>query len=180
MKMTKLLSTGSIPVILLLLVARPAPGQNEPLDPQSLDLQGEIQRLNKNIERIATLLERSVEGQQLELLIQRVEMASNRLSLAEQNLHSTKSTRANLDDEKRELEMRLDQLAGQLNTGEIDMPLEDMERYTQELGLQLRLLNERVRDADRQIIELENEVMNQRDNVRDWQDYIDEKLTSMQ
>ena len=67
-----------------------------------------------------------------------------------------------------------------LDIGEIDMPLEDMERYTQELGLQLRLLNERVRDADRQIIELENEVMNQRDNVRDWQDYIDEKLTSMQ
>ena len=180
MNLTKLLFAGAIPVILSLLVASPAPGQNEPLDPRSLDLQGEIQLLNRNIERIATLLERSVEGQQLELLIQRVEMASSRLSLAEQTLHSAKSSRANLDDEKRELEMRLDQLAGQLDTGEIDMSLEDMERYTQELGLQLKLLNERVRDADRQIIELENEVMNQRDNVRDWQDYIDEKLTSMQ
>ena len=180
MKLTKLLFAGAIPVILSLLVASPAPGQNEPLDPRSLDLQGEIQLLNRNIERIATLLERSVEGQQLELLIQRVEMASSRLSLAEQTLHSAKSSRANLDDEKRELEMRLDQLAGQLDTGEIDMSLEDMERYTQELGLQLKLLNERVRDADRQIIELENEVMNQRDNVHDWQDYIDEKLTSMQ
>ena len=178
MKKAKLLSTGVVPFTLLLLVASPAPGQNRPLDPESLDLQGEIRRLNKNIERIATLLERSVEGQQLELLIQRVEMASSRLSMAEQNLHSTKTSRANLDDEKRELEMRLDQLAGQLDTGDIDMPLEEMERYTQELGLQLRLLNERVHDADRQIIELENEVMNQRDRVRDWQDYIDEKLTS--
>ena len=180
MTLTKLLFAGALPVIMSLLVASPAPGQNEPLDPRSLDLQGEIQLLNRNIERIATLLERSVEGQQLELLIQRVEMASSRLSLAEQTLHSAKSSRANLDDEKRELEMRLDQLAGQLDTGEIDMSLEDMERYTQELGLQLKLLNERVRDADRQIIELENEVMNQRDNVHDWQDYIDEKLTSMQ
>lgn len=143
-------------------------------------LQGELRRMNKNIERIATLLERSVEGQNLELLMQRVEMGSSRLSVAEQNLRGAQTSRASIDDERREIEMRLAQLAGDLDSGTIDMPLEEIERFTQELDLQLRLLKDKVREADREIIALENEVMRQRSRVREWQDYIDGKLSERQ
>jgi chromosome segregation ATPase len=160
--------------------AAPSNAQTPALAPEAQALQGELERLNKNIERIAALLERSVEGQQLDLLIQRVEMGANRLSLAEQNLHSAKTSRNAIDDEKREIEMRLGQLASGLDSGDLDMPLEEIERYSHELDLQLTLLKAKVRDADRQIIELENEVMRQRGRVQDWQDYIDEKLTEGQ
>jgi hypothetical protein len=58
--------------------------------------------------------------------------------------------------------------------------LEEIERYSHELDVRSTLLKAKVRDADRQIIELENEVMRQRGRVQDWQDYIDEKLTEGQ
>lgn len=180
MTFKKLLPANLLLVTLCVPATGPATAQSEPLDPQTTALQTELRRLNKNIERIATLLERSVEGQQLDLLIQRVEMGSNRLSLAEQSLRSAKISRAAIDDQKREIDARLGQLAEEIDVGTLDMPVEELERYTRELGLQLKLLKEKVRDADRQILELENEVMNQRDRVRDWQDYIDEKLTSRQ
>lgn len=180
MKFEKPLPISLLLVTLCALATGPTIAQSETLDPQTAALQSELQRLNKNIERIALLLERSVESQNLDLLIQRVEMGSSRLSLAEQNLRSAQMSRSSIEDEKRELEARLGQLADELDSGTIDMPVEELERYTRDLGLHLTLLKERVRDADRQIIELENEVMSQRESVRDWQDYIDEKLTSGQ
>lgn len=180
MKSNSLLSAILLSIISYAWVVAPSMAQAPALAPEAQALQGELERLNKNIERIAVLLERSVEGQQLDLLIQRVEMGSNRLALAEQNLHSAKTSRNVIDDEKREIEMRLEQLASGLDSGDIDMPLEEIERYSHELDLRLTLLKAKLRDADRQIIELENEVMRQRGRVRDWQDYIDEKLTEGQ
>ena len=143
-------------------------------------IESQLERLNQNIERIATLLERSLEGQQLELLMQRVEVGASRLAVAEKNLRDARTTRAQLGNEKWEIEARLAQMADELDRGTLEMPLEEMEHYTRELDLQLQLLKERLRDADRQIIELENEVMRQRGHIRDWQDYIDNELTARQ
>ena len=42
-----------------------------------------------------------------------------------------------------------------------DRPLEEIERYSQELDLQLRLLKDQLRDADRQILALENDSTDQ-------------------
>jgi hypothetical protein len=163
------------------LMAQPAAyAQQEPLDAQAVALQSQLERLNENIERIAHLLERSLEGQQLELLMQRVDRGSSRLSVAEQNLRSVKATRNSIDNEKKEIEARLVQMAEALDRGDVDMTVEDIEQYTRQLDLQLQLLKDQVRSADRQINELENEVMSQRENIRDWQDYIDEELTSRQ
>ena len=113
-------------------------------------------------------------------MIQRVEMGANRLAVAERNLRSAQDTRTVIDNEKLEIEARLTQMADDLDRGAIDMPLEEMEQYTRALDLRLQLLKERLRDADREIIELENEVMRQRGSLRDWQDYIDDELTSRQ
>ncbi len=172
-----------LPLVLLLTLALPlllgvaARGQEE-LDTSQATLHSQLERLNDNIERIAMLLERSLQGQQLDLLIQRVEMGASRLAVAEQNLRSAQATRATLDNEKSEIEARLTQMASELDRGTLDMTLEEIEQYTRELDLHLQLLKDRLRDADREIIELENEVMRQRGHIRDWQDYIDEELTS--
>jgi chromosome segregation ATPase len=172
----------ALPTLLafLLLTGATARGQVEALDPHDASLHSQLQRLNDNIERIATLLEQSLDGQQLDLLIQRVEMGANRLAVAERNLRSAQDTRTVIDNEKLEIEARLTQMADDLDRGAIDMPLEEMEQYTRALDLRLQLLKERLRDADREIIELENEVMRQRGSIRDWQDYIDDELTSRQ
>lgn len=172
-----------LPFVLLLILTLPllvgvaARGQEDP-DESAATLHSQLERLNDNIERIAKLLERSLQGQQLELLIQRVEMGASRLAVAEQNLRSAQSTRTAIDNEKSEIEARLTQMADELDRGNMEMPLEEIEQYTRQLDLQLKLLTDRLRDADREIIELENEVMRQRGNIRDWQDYIDEELTS--
>lgn len=164
----------------LLLTGVAAHGQEQAPDSQDAALHSQLERLNDNIERIAALLEQSLHGQQLQLLIQRVEMGSSRLAVAERNLSSAQGTRTTLGNEKLEIEARLIQMAEELDRGALDMSLEEIEQYTRELDLQLQLLKERLRDADRQIIELENEVMRQRGSIRDWQDYIDEELTSRQ
>lgn len=180
MRQTRSPLAPSVLLALLLLTGTVAGAQEEPVDSQAADLHSQLERLNQNIERIAALLERSLQGQQLDLMIQRVEMGANRLAVAEQTLRSAQATRSDLDDEKLEIEARLGQMAEALDSGTTDMPLEQIEQYTRELDLQLKLLKERLRDADRKIIELENEVMRQRDHMRDWQDYIDEELTSRQ
>ena len=105
-----------LPLVLLLTLALPlllgvaARGQEE-LDTSQATLHSQLERLNDNIERIAMLLERSLQGQQLDLLIQRVEMGASRLAVAEQNLRSAQATRATLDNEKSEIEARLTQIA---------------------------------------------------------------------
>lgn len=164
-------------VTVFLLPVAVARGENDPVDPED-SLHAHLERLNHNIERIATLLERSLEGQHLELLIQRVEMGASRLAVAEQNLHSAQTTRSSINNERAEIEARMVQIADGLDRGSLEMTAEEAEQYTGELDLHLRLLRDRLRDADREIIELENEVMRQRGNIRDWQDYIDEELTS--
>ncbi len=98
--------------------------------------------------------------------------------MAEQNLRSAQATRSSAHGEKMEIEARLAQVAEDLDRGALDMPLEEIERFTQELDLQLRLLKEKLKNADREILELENEVMKQRASIRNWQDYIDEELRS--
>jgi hypothetical protein len=143
-------------------------------------LQAQLERLNKNIERIADLLEQSLAGQHLDLLMQRVEVGAGRLAVAEKSLRDAQATRSALDDEKLEIEARLAQMAEGLDSGTLDMPLEELEHYTRELDLQLQLLKERLKDADREIFGLESEVMRQREHIRDWQNYIDDELTSRQ
>lgn len=153
-----------------------ARGQEAPSDSPA-DLYSQLERLNDNIERIATLLERSLQGQQLELLIQRVDMGASRLAIAEKNLRQAQATRSSIDEEKTEIEARLSMMADEIDSGSLSMTVEEMEQYTRELDLHLKLLKDRLRQADREISELENEVMRQRGNIRDWQDYIDEELT---
>jgi len=177
MKLDRLPFVLLLTLALLLLAGVAARGQEE-LDDSPATLHSQLERLNDNIERIAILLERSLQGQQLDLLIQRVEMGASRLAVAEQNLRSAQTTRASIDNEKSEIEARLTQMAEELDRGNPDMTLEEIEQYTRELDLHLQLLKDRLRDADREIIELENEVMRQRGHIRDWQDYIDEELTS--
>ena len=180
MRRKSLLFTFSGSLVLVLGSATLAQPQENPAQPQVGALQTQLERLNDNIERIAALLERSLEGQHLDLLIQRVEMGASRLGVAEKNLRDAQATRSNLDDERFEIETRLARMAESLDSGATEMSLEEIEMYTGELDLQLKLLKEKLRDADREIIELENEVMRQRGNIRDWQDYIDEELTSRQ
>jgi hypothetical protein len=153
--------------------------QDAPIE-TSPALEVQLERLNKNIERIADLLEQSLAGQHLDLLMQRVEVGASRLAVAEKNLRDAQATRSALDDEKLEIEARLAQMAEALDSGTVDMPLEELERYTRELDLRLQLLKDRLRDADREIFGLESEVIRQREHIRDWQDYIDEELTSRQ
>ena len=122
--------------------------QEPPPSPEDPSIHNQLDRLNRNIERIAALLERNLEGQNLELLIQRVEMGSSRLAVAESNLSRAQATRKSIDTEKLELEARLGQIADEIDRGSLDMTVEDIERWTQELDLQLRLLKQQLRDAD--------------------------------
>ena len=154
-----------------------AQAQDVPHEPEP-GLHAQLDRLNKNIERIANLLEQSLAGQHLDLLMQRVEVGATRLAVAEKNLRDAQTTRSSLDDERLEIEARLTQMAEGLDSGALDMPLEELEHYTRELDLQLQLLEDRLKDADREIFALESEVMRQREHIRDWQNYIDDELTS--
>lgn len=171
------LYTRWVPIVSTVLVtAASAWAQSDAQAEIQPDLQAQLTRLNKNIERIADMMNSFLEGQRLELMIQRVEMGASRLSSAEESLRKAKATRASIEHEKTELEARLAQIADQLDQGLTSMTADELDSYTREIDLQLRLMKDRTREADRQIIELENEVMQQRANVRDWEDSIDRLL----
>ncbi len=142
-------------------------------------IEGELARLNRTLERIVGLLERQVEGQQLELTMRRIEVASSLSRSLAEELRRAREQRAAHEEERTRVQGRLASLAEAIESGDESVfgtsPAQ-LKQYTDQMGLELKLATDRIRDLDLRIAELENELASRRQEIRAWQDLVDRRL----
>lgn len=171
--------------VLVVLAPTPVTGAQPPAPvPQGVSepaLGQELAGIRAALDQIAGLLRRQLEEQRLELILRRVDLAEARLTPLEGALRGARDQRLGVDQERKQLEARLEQLARQVEEDDEavrDMPEGDILRFTSELTLEIRLLGDRLRDLDLRIVEMENEIATDRDLVRRWIDLVDRRLAA--
>jgi len=152
-------------------------GQNAAPQPVDAEVPDQLALLNQTMAEIADLLERNLEGQRLGLVMARIQLSSSRSAGAEQQLSATRATRADLEDQKAKMESQLGNFADRLEIGQVDMSAEDIETMADESTLQIKLLKNRIKALDREIVELEGALSRYQRDLDDWQTLIDRRLS---
>jgi TolA-binding protein len=75
------------------------------------------------------------------------------------------------------MEGQLELFADRMDTGQVDMPVEEIEAMADDSALQLGLLDRRIKGMDREIVELENALARYQQDLEDWQTLIDRRLS---
>jgi chromosome segregation ATPase len=153
------------------------PSPEAPAEPAGVAT--ELQRLNATLTRIATLLERQLEGQRLDLRLKRLEVASRRVESLEDDLARARSSRTSLADERFGMQSRLEMMATEVEQSDSDsLPM--YEAMTRQAERQMKLLDTRLAELDARILELENELTRRRDDLQALQDRLDRELDGLE
>lgn len=184
-----MLRTLAVAVSVLLLAAPAAPvaGQEPSPPPGSSaeapgDVQDQLARLNRTLERIAGLLERQVEGQRLDLTLKRLELGNQRIRTLESELRSAEEKKRSLEDRQYEVQSRLKMFEDELERMEPEQIEDNRGSFTIMVGQaerELDVIEARLQETRQRILELENEVTRRRDDLRSLQDGLDRKLGGM-
>jgi len=151
----------------------------EPAPPQATDLAVSMAELNASMKQIASLLREHLDKQEADLLMKRMEFSSRALASQEQLLRSAVNDRDGLVQEMKELQLRLDQIQAESDRapGAGARPSEDeFRRMSMEFELRQGLYKEQLAAAEQKVMELENDVMKYRDEIRIWQELVDARL----
>lgn len=138
----------------------------------------ELQYLNETLNRIATLLERQLEGQALDLQLKRLEVASRRVDSLEEDLSRVRSSREGLTEERMRVETRLEHLAVRVE----DADSEDLPEFEVALRQSQRMmdrLESRTSELDARILALENELTGRRSDLQALEDQLDRALAGL-
>lgn len=157
--------------------APPAAAQQPLADPSVAGVRLELAALNETLERIETLILRHLEGQKLNLVLQRIEVTAARIARDERELQSLRAESRSIDDERRRSTLALED-------AEERLPLFDPEgdeiqqarRFIEESEIHLRRLDERQAEIDSRAALLENGLASMRREMEDWQDYFDREV----
>jgi chromosome segregation ATPase len=153
------------------------PSPEAPAEPAGVA--AELQRLNASLARIASLLERQLEGQRLDLKLQRLEVASRRLDALEGDLARARSSRTSLADERFGMQSRLEMMSTEVERSDSDaLPM--YEAMTRGAERQMKLLDARIAELDARIAELENELRGRRADLQALEDRLDRELDGLQ
>ena len=121
----------------------------------------ELARLNLVIQEIASLLRKQVEGQETDLLIQRLELSQRTLDASRQRLRNARALLAEVELEEASLARRLEAHQEAVSKQESEglsepNPFELL--LADEMELEIEAKRSQQRELAREIIELENEV----------------------
>lgn len=150
-----------------------------PSAPTAGTIPDELSRLNHTLEHIATLLERQVDGQNLDLLLRRVEIGSRRVTSLEQQLEKAESDKRNLEDQSYRLRSQVAAMKSQLDGMSADEQAANQNNY--ELGMknmkdEVKLSDFRVQQATQRVLDLQNELDARKRDLQGLQDLLDRKL----
>jgi len=151
----------------------------EPAAPPAADLAVSMAELNASMKQIASLLREHLDKQEADLLMKRMEFSSRALASQEQLLRSAVNDRDGLVQEMKELQLRLDQIRAESDRmpGAGARPSEEeLRRMSMEFELRQGLYKEQLAAAEQKVMELENDVMKYRDEIRVWQELVDARL----
>lgn len=172
MKRFKLCSAG---LVILTAVALPTLGQGgAPAASAEESVGRELVRLNRSLEEIVTLLKQSVEHQELNLLIQRVELSGRRLSSLEDELARVRSSLDGFEEERVRLEAMREQLESVQDPAREEA--EDIERQVQDLDFALKLLKDQSWNREQRKLDLEGKISTLEEDLQALEGVLDERL----
>jgi chromosome segregation ATPase len=142
----------------------------------SLDLSTEIAKLNKAVREIADLLAKQTEGQKVELLMKRVELASSKLSQLEQRESSLQSEKMNIEDQAYRLVTEMKLIQDRVPASPDESQRLDLETTLARGEAEGKRLADRVQSLSQQIGDVENQLTAQREELKTWQQVVDRSL----
>jgi chromosome segregation ATPase len=176
-KLIALLIAGALPALGSLGTA--AAQEPPPADPSALLLQ-EVTELNASMREIADLLRQAVDRQQTALLLQRLQQKSRGMGPLEEALREARSEQENVATNLAQLEQHFEFVEERRREAEERQGLlaEDpnMEMQERQMTLERNLLEEKLASLNQRIFDLENDVLNRQSEIRDWEEFLDDRL----
>lgn len=142
-------------------------------------IEEQLVRLNRTLERIAALLERQLESDEIDLTLKRIEMGESRISSLEDELADARSRRTSTEDEIQGLRMHLQNIEQELATASAEELEGDRSGYdmmTRQATGRLGQLENRLQETEARIYEIENELTRRRADLRSLQEAVDRRL----
>jgi chromosome segregation ATPase len=165
---------------LAVLAAAPAAAETPaPADPAARLVQ-EVGALNRNLERVANLLEEFLAKQEMDMLMKRIEFKSRRLSPLEQELRTARKERSNREEERSHLQMQMEEMERVLEAQEREGAEESDADWAPGTKVRMETRMTYLRDAmdalDLRIMELENDLASRREEIEGWEEYLDREI----
>jgi chromosome segregation ATPase len=171
--------TARLPLVLvaLFLGATAAPAQSAKTESGS-DVSVELAKLNKAVREIADALAKQAAGQKLDLLMKRIELSSSRIGEGEQRLRTLKSETAKAEDEKRKLETEIEMVQAHLESQPDQTRKPERDAFFARGEADLKRLASKLQSLAQETGEAEAALATQREELRQWQGFVDRALTS--
>ncbi len=129
------------------------------------------------MKQIAGLLERHVAGQEVDLLIQRVDLANRTLISRREELAKARAEVARLAEEAGPMRSTLEEWQEGMSRADVNQEIKDNMRFEMaRLERRLEPLESRRKDLERRILELENAVMTHEEDMEILEGVLDQRL----
>jgi len=151
----------------------------EPAAPAERELSSQVEELNRTLHEIADLLRKHLEGQQVDQLMKRIDMQTRSLAPLEQELRDARAERHGVAESLREIEAHVEFLDEQMrDTAQQPISMDDSSYAAERkrLAVQVELLRERLEASDATVYELEDRLQARRNEIRAWEELVDEAL----
>lgn len=169
----------SLPLLALLslgVTAHPGAAQ-EPAAPPQAAQAAQLAKIQVTLEKIAATLARQSEGQDLDLLMKRVQLGVSQISEVERRLKDAETRREQLQDRKAQQEMQIRMFDSRAERMEADgMPAEERESMIAIWQDQLKRTNQRITAANAEIAELQARVTEAQSDLESWKTDLDRRL----
>jgi chromosome segregation ATPase len=167
-------------ITLAVVVTAPAAVETPaPADPAARLVQ-EVGALNRNLERVATLLEEFLAKQEMDMLMKRIEFKSRRLSPLEQDLRNARQERSRREEERSSLRVQLEEMERALEDEETEGAGASHIEWPPGTKVQMETRMTFLRDAldalDLRIMELENDLASRREEIEGWEEFLDREM----
>jgi chromosome segregation ATPase len=157
----------------------PADDISSPAAGASAVLLQEMARLNHSLEEISGLLSLLLDGQEVDILMKRMQFKERRLAQVESEMRSRRSESEHLQEDIKQMEAYREELELRAESGAqggLEPPNPEDESMRRHLDAELERLVERADSLYQQAVELENEVGTLRDEYEILEEMLDERL----
>lgn len=138
------------------------------------DVATQLAELNATLHQIAGLLERQATGQDLDLVMKRVQLTADRADQIEAELRRAEGERMGLEDEGRRMDLRLEGARSEMEASGAEP--EQIEAVARQLAGEMEILDARLKDVRGRVAELEQRLAEERGAQREWQEFLDRML----
>ncbi len=160
----------------LLPLAAPGAAQDPPAPPQAAQA-AQLAKIQVTLEKIAATLARQSEGQDLDLLMKRVQLGVSQISEVERRLKDAETRREQIQDRKVQHEMQIRMFEARSERAESDgMSPEDREAFVLNMQDQLKRTTQRITTANAEINELQSRVTEAQSDLESWKTDLDRRL----